>query len=288
MMFSGIAVVGSFFAALVAAFIFGAASGACGAFVAVKKETASVNIISVAAFAGVISSYALLGSGRYMIAIIAALFISLITAFILKLFYNSMNASKFAVQSIILASLTGVCVTIYSYLYGGGHGINDAERLFLGSSADIIGSETLSLYIIGLVFLLIITIFFKRFEITVFDRDHARSVGINTKIHSAVFKILSVILIVNALQVTGVFLMGAAFVLPFLTVRLLVSGFRKTVMASALLGACVSLTGTAISGLFPLISSGPAIVLLNLMLWGLAHLYLKWLAVKHDDKRVTA
>lgn len=286
-MFSAIAVLGSFFSSLGAALIFGAASGVCGAFVAVKKETASVNIIAIAAFTGILSSYALFGSGRYIIAIIAALFISLIAMGILKLFYGSMNASKFAVQSIILASLTGICVTLYSYLYGSGYGINDAERLFLGSSADMIGSEAISVSVTAFIFLLITTIFFKRFEIIVFDRDHARSVGINIKIHSAIFKILSVLLILNALQVTGVFLTGAVFIFPFLTVRLLVSGFGKTVVASALLGAFVSLAGTAISGLLPFINSGPAIAILSLIIWGLAHLYSKWSTFKQYEKRVT-
>lgn len=286
-MFSEISIVSSFFATLGIALILGAASGACGAFVAIKKETCSVNIISAAAFSGILVSYALCGSHKYFIALAIAIIISLLASILLKLFYLSMNTAKFALQAITLSGFIGLCVMLYSYLHSNGYSVDEAERLFLGSSSDMLGAEMLSVVAVSLLFLVVIAIFFKKFEIILFDKAHASSVGINEQIYSLLFKILCVLLIIVSLHITGVFLTGAAFIIPFLATRLLVCGFGKAVFVSACYGAGIYPAATAISGFFPVISSGPAVVILSLMIWGLSYLCYKRLSLKKESERIS-
>lgn len=121
------------------------------------------------------------------------------------------------------------------------------QTITLGNILAITPADTLQLALIGFVTLGVLLVKWKDLMVTFFDENHARSIGINTRLLKVVFFTLLSASCVAALQTVGAFLVIAMVVTPGATAYLLTDRFPKLLVLSVLIGAVTSFVGAYLS-----------------------------------------
>ena len=121
------------------------------------------------------------------------------------------------------------------------------QTITMGNILAITPGDTLQLAIIGFVTLAILLAKWKDLMVTFFDENHARSIGINTRLLKAVFFTLLAASCVAALQTVGAFLVIAMVVTPGATAYLLTDRFPTLLIMSVAIGASTSFFGAYLS-----------------------------------------
>ena len=143
------------------------------------------------------------------------------------------------------------------------------QTIVMGNILAVTPEDTLQLVIIAVVTLVVMFFIWKDLMVTFFDENHARSIGINTRLLTIVFFTLLSACTVAALQTVGACLVIAMVVTPGATAYLLTDRFGLLIVIAVALGAATSLVGAYLS-YFLDGATGGVIVTLQTLLFLLA------------------
>jgi manganese/iron transport system permease protein len=121
------------------------------------------------------------------------------------------------------------------------------QTIVLGNILAISDEDVVQVVIIAAVSLAIMAFIWKDLMVTFFDENHARSIGINTRLLKIVFFTLLSACTVAALQTVGACLVIAMVVTPGATAYLLTDRFGWLIVIAVVLGAVTSLVGAYLS-----------------------------------------
>jgi manganese/iron transport system permease protein len=121
------------------------------------------------------------------------------------------------------------------------------QTIVLGNILAISDEDVVQVVIIAAVSLAVMAFIWKDLMITFFDENHARSIGINTRLLKIVFFTLLSACTVAALQTVGACLVIAMVVTPGATAYLLTDRFGWLIVIAVMLGAVTSLVGAYLS-----------------------------------------
>ena len=153
-----------------------------------------------------------------------------------------MLATGFAIGLIAIGISGGFNVSVMDYLFG---------SILTISSADLTLMALLSVAVISVVML-----FFKELVAMTFDEPSSRMNGIPVSGLSVTFNILMAVTVVLSIKVVGIILVVALLVIPALAALQLNLSFRRTLMASIVIGVGSTLLGIMLSGLIDLPAAG--------------------------------
>jgi manganese/iron transport system permease protein len=143
------------------------------------------------------------------------------------------------------------------------------QTIVLGNILAISDEDVVQVVIIAAVSLAIMAFIWKDLMVTFFDENHARSIGINTRLLTIVFFTLLSACTVAALQTVGACLVIAMVVTPGATAYLITDRFGWLIVIAVALGAATSLVGAYLS-YFLDGATGGVIVTLQTLLFLLA------------------
>lgn len=121
------------------------------------------------------------------------------------------------------------------------------QTIVLGNILAISDEDVVQVVIIAAVSLAVMAFIWKDLMITFFDENHARSIGINTRLLKIVFFTLLSACTVAALQTVGACLVIAMVVTPGATAYLLTDRFGWLIVIAVMLGAITSFVGAYLS-----------------------------------------
>lgn len=121
------------------------------------------------------------------------------------------------------------------------------QTIVLGNILAISDEDVVQVAVISAVSLSILAFLWKDLMVTFFDENHARSIGLNTRLLKVVFFTLLSACAVAALQTVGACLVIAMVVTPGATAYLLTDRFGRLVLISIALGVVTSFVGAYIS-----------------------------------------
>jgi manganese/iron transport system permease protein len=121
------------------------------------------------------------------------------------------------------------------------------QTIVLGNILAISDEDVVQVVIIAAVSLAIMAFIWKDLMVTFFDENHARSIGINTRLLKIVFFTLLSACTVAALQTVGACLVIAMVVTPGATAYLLTDRFGWLIVIAVVLGAVTSFVGAYLS-----------------------------------------
>lgn len=140
------------------------------------------------------------------------------------------------------------------------------KTILFGNLLGISDGDLIQLAVVGAVCLLVVALRWKDLLLFCFDAEHARSIGLNTRLLHLVLLALLSLTAVAALQAVGALLVVAMLVTPGATALLLTDRFGRMLLIAPLLGA-----GSAIAGAYASFfldgSTGGAIVALQTALF---------------------
>jgi len=158
-------------------------------------------------------------------------------------------ASSFALAlGIAVPSLTGGTSNTGSYLFG---------SVLAVSNEDLIFSVILAFIVI-----LIFIIFYNRLFLITYNEDYARSLGINTALYQFIISILTALVVVSGMRITGTLLISGVIILPAVTAKNFASGFKALVIISGVISFIAFIAGLIISFVFN-IPAGAGVILSN-------------------------
>ena len=139
------------------------------------------------------------------------------------------------------------------------------QTIVLGNILAITPEDTLQLFIISAVSLVVLLAKWKDLMVVFFDETHARSIGLNPFMLKAVFFTLLSACTVAALQTVGAFLVIAMVVTPGATAYLLTDRFPRLIAVSVAVGSLSSFAGAYLSYFLDGATGGVIVVLQTLV-----------------------
>lgn len=247
----------------------GAAAGAVGAFLFLRRRALVPDAMAHATLPGLGIAFLLMaamgGDGRFLPGLLLGAGLSaLMGLWLLQRLVRSTRLPEDAAIGIVLSVAYGAGIVILTLVQGLSVGRPAGlEGFLLGSASAMLASDALligagALLALGLLFLL------RRVLVMVaFDPLHARVAGIDTGKVDLVLMALVLGVVLLGLRVVGAILIVALLITPAAAARMWTDRAGGVAVIAAGIGAAAGYTGAALSASFPNLPTGAVIVLLT-------------------------
>ena len=149
---------------------------------------------------------------------------------------------------VLVSSVSGQTSAMSSYLFG---------SVLAVSNGDMLLAVILSLIVMGM-----FVVFYNRLFLITYNEDYARSLGINTTFYQLMISVLTALVVVIGMRITGTLLISGIIILPAVTARRLAKGFRNLVIISGLVSLCGFVMGLVMSFMINL-PAGAGVIIMN-------------------------
>ena len=240
--------------AFVGGVLVGAICALVGTYVVLRGLAFVGDALAHAAFPGVVIAYLLKGNiylGATIFALATALAIGLVSRRG-RVSYDTaigiLFAGAFALGVLLMSTIHGYTVDLFSFLFGNVLGISQRDLLWVG--------------LLGAIVVLTIILFYKELLLLSFDPTVAEAMGYPTQALNYLLLGLIALTIVISIQAVGIILVVALLVTPSATAYLLTERFFRMMILGVLLAALAAVIGLYIS-YYLNVASGAAIVLVS-------------------------
>lgn len=135
------------------------------------------------------------------------------------------------------------------------------ESFIYGKTASINSSDARLIALSGLFSVVLVALLFKELTLLCFDEGFAGSRGYPVRVLDLLLMTLVVIVTIIGLQAVGLVLMIALLVIPAAAARFWTHNLTRMTLISSAIGGVGGIIGSAMSGLFEKLPSGPMIVI---------------------------
>ena len=149
---------------------------------------------------------------------------------------------------IAVSSLTGKSSNMSAYLFGSVLAVSDSDLWIAVILAAVVISSFVILY--------------NRLFLITYSADYARTLGINTAMYQFVVSVLTALVVVAGMRITGTLLISGVIILPAVSAKIIARGFRSLVVISGVISVIAFLAGLAVSFVFS-IPAGAGVILSN-------------------------
>lgn len=119
----------------------------------------------------------------------------------------------------------------------------DTLELLWGSPFALVRSDLFILGLLGAMTVVYVCVCFRPISMLFFDRDIARSSGVNVSVHSTLMLMITALVVSVAMKLLGALLIDALVVLPVLSASKGVRSLKSMFIRSSATGLCLSLAG---------------------------------------------
>lgn len=152
---------------------------------------------------------------------------------------------------VLVSSLTGQTSAMNSYLFGSVLALSDS---------DMVSAVVLSVAVMG-----VFVVFYNRLFLITYNEDYARSLGINTTFYQLMISVMTALVVVMGIRITGTLLISGIIILPAVTARRLASGFRNLVILSGVVSFVGFVLGLGVSFAVN-VPAGAGVILVNTLI----------------------
>ncbi len=244
--------------ALLGGVLVGAICALVGTYVVLRGLAFVGDALAHAAFPGVVIAYLLKGNvylGATIFALGTALGIGLVSRRS-RVSYDTaigiLFAGAFALGVLLMSTIQGYTVDLFSFLFGNVLGISQRDLLLVG--------------LLGAIVVLTIILFYKELLLLSFDPTVAEAMGYPVQALNYLLLGLIALTIVISIQAVGIILVVALLVTPSATAYLLTERFLRMMLLGVLLAALAAVIGLYLS-YYLNVASGAAIVLVSTCLF---------------------
>jgi manganese/zinc/iron transport system permease protein len=255
----------------------GCASALVGTFLVLKKMTMLANSLSHTILLGIVLSYLLLlpfaqeGEEQFhtlslTTLLIASLITAVLTTVLTQGLTHVMKIQEDASIGLVFTTLFALGIVLVTMFTRNTHIGTEA----IMGNVDALHVHDLKLIsIIALLDLVLVTLFYKEFQVTAFDGGLAKSLGFSPSLFNYLLMVMTAATVIGAFRAVGVLLVLAYLVGPVLTARLLTDNLKTLILLSMGIGFVCSLCAVALTRhllsvyQMPLSTSGMVVTLLG-------------------------
>lgn len=263
----------------IGAALLGAAAGAVGAFVLLRRRSLATDAAGHATLPGLAAAFIIAalvtGDGRWLpglmtgAALSAALGLFTVHWLTVRTRLKE-DAAIGMVLSVYFGAGTVLLTVIQSMQTGRQAGI---ASFLLGSAAGMLRSEAELIAIMALLTAVAIFLLRRPLSLICFDPDYAEVSGVPVRLMDLALSGVLLLVVVASLKVVGLVLSVALSIMPAVSARFWTNRVHYMVPISAAIGATGAYIGAAISSTAPNLPTGAVIVLTLFCLFGLSMLF---------------
>jgi zinc transport system permease protein len=205
--------------------------------------------------------------------------VSLVSALVITRIKQKFDISGDASVAILLSS--GIAVGLILISLSGGFNVDILSFLF-GSILLVSVEDTVLILSLTGVILIIILLLYRELIYSTFNEEQAKVSGIPVEKMNYLIVFIAGITVVTSIQLVGILLISALFVIPNVTAIMYGRSFKQTVLLSIAFAVSSVIVGILISYLFDITPSG-AIVMLSIAIFA-ATIGLKWMGQIESSK----
>lgn len=227
-------------------------SATLGSFLVLKRMTMFANALSHTALLGLVGSFLFLSFLTEQkvfhldikVLFLGAMVAAFLTAFLIEGCKKWFSLGQEASIGLIFTFLFAIGISLVSLFAKGAHLGTEA----IMGNIDALHIDDLKLISFStLLCVLVVTLFFRHFQIISFDVCFAKSIGMPVSLLHYLLMFLTALTAICSFRVVGVFLFLIYLTAPVISARLFVKRVKSLILLSCLFGAIVSLISIAFS-----------------------------------------
>ena len=152
---------------------------------------------------------------------------------------------------IVISSVSGKSSSMSSYLFGSVLAVSDTDLVIAVILTVIVISSFVILY--------------NRLFLITYSEEYARTLGINTALYQLVVSVLTALVVVAGMRITGTLLISGVIILPAVSAKIIAHGFRSLVVISGIISLIAFVCGLIASFIFN-IPAGAGVILSNALI----------------------
>ena len=236
-------------------------SALIGNFVFLRKRAMIGDALAHSTLPGVCLSFIIYEEKSPGMILLYSILSGLLAMLLIDLFSRHKKVKVETAIGIVLSIFFGFGIMLLSHIQGEmGSSQAGLQHFFFGQAAAMSENDVNVFAICGSIILVVMLIFYKGFKLVSFDKQHALSVGIPTKLYELGLSVLTVMAIAIGINVVGVILMAALLITPASTARLWTNKLFPMIILGIVLSLIASIIGTFISYKYSGMPTGPWVV----------------------------
>lgn len=140
-----------------------------------------------------------------------------------------------------------------------GYTSGDLSSFLFGNIISVTTEDIVALSVLSIVLFIGAALYLKPIMYMAFDRDFARSAGVNTTLVGYILSVITAVTIVLSIRVMGIILLISLMTLPVVIANSVTKSYGKITILASIIAAIGALAGVVISYYLE-VPSGPAII----------------------------
>lgn len=254
--------------------VLGMFSGLLGTWAVVRRQSLLGDAVAHAALPGIALAFLIIGTKNTFYLLTGAALAGWLAVLWIRGITINTRIKYDTALAIALATFFGFGMVLITFIQRMPNAQQGGLEAFLfGQAATLLRSDVITMAIIAGVATLILLLFWKEFKIISFDPQFAHASGFNIKAPDILLNTLIVVAIVLGLQAVGVVLMSALIIAPAAAARQWTNKLWVMSLLAAIIGAMSGVIGSALSGSFTKLPTGPLIVLTSIVFVAVSFLF---------------
>ncbi len=247
---------------LLAVVFLGIASGSIGTFTFLRKRALLGDAIAHAVLPGVALGFMVTGTKMPFFLILGACFTGSLSIYLMNTIVQKSKLKMDTAIAVVLSGFFGIGILLITYIqrnYGSEQ--TGLDKFFFGKAAAMLYSDFIWLFAICILVIVCIYAFYKEFLLISFDKNYAKSVGLNVRLYEFLLSFLTVLVIVTGIQIVGIILMAALLVTPASSARFWTNKLSNLIILSSVIASISGIAGSLLSYSISKMPTGPWIVI---------------------------
>lgn len=233
-----------------------------GTFTFLDKKALVGDAISHAVLPGVCLAFMLSGNKNPYWIVSGAFVTGALSTYAINWVAHSTKLKEDTVIAAVLSVFFGVGIVMMTQLQQTGNAsLSGLDHFIFGNAISIVRQDLWVYGILAMAIILAILLFYKEFQVMVFNRSFAQSVGLPVKRLEFLFNSLMVLAVVTGIQAIGVVLMAALLITPAAAAKFWTDRLSKMLVIAVSFSLVSGITGAYISFVLPHMPTGPWVVI---------------------------
>lgn len=251
----------TFFVVAMGTGFLGFLSGVVGVFLTLRKQSLLGDALGHAALPGIIIAFMLIREKNLFLLLLGATISGMLATWLITLMYKNSVVKFDSALSLILSSFFGLGTALLTYIQRDSSTSQAGlEKFIFGQASGMLIRDVKVIFIVGVIILVLITLFWKEFKILTFDPHFVRTLPGSYKGLDILLSFLTVIVIALGLESVGVILISALLITPAIAARQWSNKMSVVVILSGVFGFVSGIIGTFFSSIGRQIPTGPTII----------------------------
>lgn len=256
----------SFYIIAIGTVLLAIASSLVGSLNVYKGQSLIGDAMGHAAFPGIILAFMLSSSKNVIFMLIGAALSAGLSYILVEMSGKKSKIDLNSNLAIYLSGFFGLGLVLKTYILGNANfrvsSQAGLDNFIFGQAAYMLKSDIYLIAIVAAICLILITIYYKEFKMSLFDYEYAKLVNCPAKKLETIQLLMTILIIAVGIKSVGVVLISSFLIIPNIIASQWSKKFINVLIIGALISSLAAFIGTYLSSAINDFSTGPTIIII--------------------------